>query len=197
MTKFKLLGLAGAAGVGKDTFFKIAQQIAAEEFNIELVRVSLGDKIKERLRDFIWNEFRFFSFTTIPEEKAIIRSIIVTYVEAMRSVWGENVFLKMVDDEVIQLISQKKVPVFTDIRYPTEFNWVKCNGGQIVYIDRIIQKNPLKIVPPANEAEARNNPILLKDRDYYFQWESCPDIDKLKEKYRPKFEEILKNSYFI
>lgn len=120
-----LIGLRGRKNSGKDTVYGLLLDLEPH-----LVRISTGDLIKEEVAAGYG-----VSVDCIEQHKEVFRLVLQGWGDARRALWGEDYFLKKHRERL--LIGQAvraPLAVFTDVRLPNEFHWVKSNGGVMVHI---------------------------------------------------------------
>jgi len=181
---FPPIGLAGAAGVGKDTLYTVMENVT-KEYNIKRYSMA-GDSIKKDLYDFLKYKINISSFTTNPTEKNIIRPMLVEYGRLMRNQTKGRYFINQLQSDPD--FGKDLIPVITDVRYAEyeqdELYWLKEEKkGLLVFLER-------EGINPANEFEEKNNFILKNNCNLYF------NIKNTKEYYSeliPIAKKILKN----
>lgn len=159
-----MIGISGLARSGKDTLSKCLKKIIEKEFECEVEIIHLADKLKSDLDKIISCNFNFQVFTEDNEEKELIRPILVAYGEAMKNKWGQDVWMKKLEKEMISR-KNKKFFIISDVRFDFEANYVKDNfDGSVIYIS----KNGNEM--PPNEVEAENDPKVRAVSDIIHHW---------------------------
>lgn len=184
----KLIGLAGNATVGKDTFCKLLT-----EANPDFKRFAFADFLKHEVSDILRHNFGLNVYNN--EDKIFARDFLVSWGHLRREQTEGKYFINLLEEEIRKVLFNRKyvVPVITDVRFATypydELNFVK-DTGILVYIDKYYQS--YDNVGPANEKEAYNNPILKQSADYLFEWQDCGgDYSIIKSKYFNKVKEFI------
>ena len=159
-----IIGICGNARCGKDTMADLIQEVLAD-IGIRSKKINLADSLKDELREFVDKTIGIDVFTADNEEKKIIRPLLVTWGTHVRrklnpNVWIEMAGAKMTDDCVY---------IVPDIRYSNEMEWLRNQNSYCIFIDRISDG---EIIPPANDEEAFNNPILKKNSDFQLAWQT-------------------------
>ena len=159
-----IIGICGNARCGKDTMADLIQEVLAD-IGIRSKKINLADSLKDELREFVDKTIGIDVFTADNEEKKIIRPLLVTWGTHVRrklnpNVWIEMAGAKMTDDCVY---------IVPDIRYSNEMEWLRNQNSYCIFIDRISDG---EIIPPANEEEAFNNPILKENSDFQLAWQT-------------------------
>lgn len=159
-----VIGICGNARCGKDTMAELIQEVLAD-INIKSKKINLADSLKEELREFVDSKIGIDVFTSDENEKKTIRPLLVT--------WGTHIRRKLNPNVWIELAEQKMIDdcvyIVPDIRYPNEMKWLRSQNGYCIFIDRIADG---EIIPPANEEEAANNPILKEKSDFQLAWQT-------------------------
>lgn len=174
-----VLGIAGLARSGKDTFFELTNSNRILDLPYE--KHSFADEVKEDLDDFIKSKFGFSAFTEIKSEKDVIRPLLVA--------WGTHVMRKLDQDHWIKKISNKLKPncinFITDVRYENECIWIKDRKmGKVIYLSR-------SGVKPPNEEEKINDPKIKALADKKLHWETFSNKNELKTAYGTICNSIL------
>ena len=165
-----IIGICGNARCGKDTMADLIQQVLSD-INIKSKKVNLADSLKDELRDFVDRTLGIDVYTDDTKEKTIIRPLLVTWGTHIRrkldpDIWIKKAFEKMTDQCVY---------IVPDIRFSNELEWLRQHKSYCIFIDRIDGET---IVPPANEEEKLNNPILKSESDFQLTWQTVGDENK-------------------
>jgi len=147
-----IIGLCGHARSGKDTFCELAKAFLSEK-EVGAARVAFADQLKKDLDELCRHKIGCSAFTDDPEEKKIIRPLLVTYgTDVMRKL-DENCWIDKLEKNLYLHQQMQLLPIVTDVRYPNEMEWVRKHNG-------------------ANKEEKVNNSILKKGADYRIMWPS-------------------------
>tara|TARA_Y100000766_G_C18916728_1_gene612181 strand:- start:9701 stop:10270 length:570 start_codon:yes stop_codon:yes gene_type:complete len=181
-----VIGLAGVAGSGKDTFYSVLSS------KIKANRFSLADKLKEEVRPWCWKHYGIDPLNCHRHEKELIRDFLVFHAKHMREKTNGRYWVDKIDDEVRS--STEKYKIITDIRYDDydndEVSWLKNElGGVLVHISMV--KGDGSLVQPANSEEARNNPKLIEKADYKIKWPYKSGYDDINVELSPYVEEFM------
>jgi len=166
-----IIGISGVARSGKDTLANGFVEIF-KQFGIKAKRYALADALKHECRNFLKKNIGINPFTTNDEEKKIIRPFLVFYGTEMRRKLDEDCWIKALE----KLRNDGEIMIVSDIRYENEAKWIKDNGGLLIHISRTL--NSGETVPPANEQEKINDPIVAGLSDPCFVWQTFGDLDK-------------------
>lgn len=163
----KIIGVAGCARSGKDTFFNILKKYIPE-----VEQVALAYELKKDLDDFVKSKIGISVFTDETKDKSLIRGLMVEYGKIKRQQTEGTYWTCLAQKKINEILRQDKVPVITDIRYDIypkdEFHWLKNdNNGILVHITRMFGDDG---IPPANEEESINNEKLKTKSDYSIRW---------------------------
>tara|TARA_B100000579_G_scaffold437980_1_gene470486 strand:- start:5578 stop:6168 length:591 start_codon:yes stop_codon:yes gene_type:complete len=169
----KIIGVAGVARAGKDTFFKYISECV----DVSISRIAFADELKKDLNNFMKAKAGISPFTNVTEEKNIIRPMLVAYGCMMRDISNGRYWVSKIDT----LIKQSYDPYFciTDVRFPNEVDYIQKNSGIVVHLSRLDENG--KTIPPANEEEEAQDPIIKEKADYCISWNTFDSDD---EKYK-------------
>jgi len=187
----KIIGLAGVAGAGKDTFFTLLSE------KISCKRYSLADELKAEVNEWTEKAYNINALTCTRLEKEIIRPFLVFHAGIRRTQTNGRYWIDKLDSKIDKVISPtpkkdgvivRDVPaelqVITDIRFDEydkdEIYWLKEElGGSLIHIS-MYKKDDKKIRDarlPANSDEAKNDPILKEKSDYLIEWPELSPFD--------------------
>ncbi len=167
----KVIGISAfAARSGKDTLAKCLQIILAEKGKPSVIR-SLATPLKDKTKDFIASEFGIDVFNCSDEEKNIIRPLLVAYGGGKRKQTKGKYWTRLMDEEIASL-DKDSIVIVPDIRYceyeGDEMEWLKSKGGKCFFVSLILENG--ERLPPPNEDEFRNGPLLEAAADYKIDW---------------------------
>lgn len=164
MNNPKLIGLCGLARSGKDTFFALAREYF-QNYDIKCIRFSFADALKYDVKDFLLEKVGISSFTEDDNQKEIIRDFLVAYGTKLMRRMDADYWIKKIQNQVKNSISNGFCPVITDVRYLNELEWAVNMGGTCIHLDRSGNQAP-------NEEEAENDPLLKMKCDYHLKWDN-------------------------
>ena len=154
---YKIIGIAGNAGSGKDTLGENFEKILADQ-GIKAQRLSFAFELRKSLDEFLIKETGISAFTKDKNEKNLIRPLLVC--------WGTDIMRKLNDNIWIEKIEPSllndHVNIITDLRFPNELKWIKKNNGFSLLIKR-------DGINPANEYEKLHNENMAQDVDLEFE----------------------------
>ena len=109
----KIIGISGVARSGKDTLCNLISRYLSEK-NIESQRIALADKLKDDLKDFLLEKFSINILSPTPEEKTLLRPILVSYGKVKRSLTKGKYWTSMLEDHLDTLKKEKVVAIIDD-----------------------------------------------------------------------------------
>ena len=192
LNNVNLIGIAGVAGSGKDTFAEIIKKVF-ESNGFEVNCLSFAKKLKEEVAEVSKNMYGIDTTNCTREEKNLIRPLLLAHGAIMREKTKGQYWI----DGIKDLVSNDKINIITDVIFCEyecdEVDWILSNNGIVVHITRFFEENGERIyISPDNEYEKRNNKILKNRANYSFSWPT--DISK-QIKYSNKFFEWLVKNY--
>ena len=187
-----LIGIAGVAGSGKNTFAEIIKKVF-ESNGFEVNCLSFAKKLKEEVAEVSKDMYGIDTTNCTREEKNLVRPLLLAHGAIMREKTKGQYWI----DGIKDLVSNDKINIITDVRFCEyecdEVDWIQSNNGIVVHITRFFEENGERIyISPDNEYEKRNNKILKNRANYSFSWPT--DISK-QIKYSNKFFEWLVKNY--
>lgn len=163
----KIVLLTGYAKNGKDFLFKLLD----EKYPLKFTRYAFADALKDDLKDFLWSKTKLDVWNLTGETKDKIRPLLVAYGCMQRDLgdglhWVRKVEQQMwAGDEAYH-----NIPVITDCRFLNELLYFKEKHETfVVKVSRTING---QLVPPPNEEEARNQPLVDQYVDHHIVWET-------------------------
>ena len=192
LNNVNLIGIAGVAGSGKDTFAEIIKKVF-ESNGFEVNCLSFAKKLKEEVAEVSKDMYGIDTMNCTREEKNLVRPLLLAHGAIMREKTKGQYWI----DGIKDLVSNDKINIITDVRFCEyecdEVDWIQSNNGIVVHITRFFEENGERIyISPDNEYERRNNKILKNRANYSFSWPT--DISK-QIKYSNKFFRWLVKNY--
>jgi len=188
----EMIGLTGVARSGKDTFYSILKKYL-EEKGIKSQRLAFADALKNELYDFTKDKFKIDLLDCTPENKEIVRPLMVAYGKCRRIQTEGKYWTSTIQPKINQSIANNIVPIVTDVRYieykEDEYSWLKSHNGILIHISRKLDDG--SFVQPANIEEKSNDNKLKAVSDISIVWETCQDVNFLYE----LMQKQLKNVY--
>lgn len=161
-----IIGLSGNARSGKDLLCELLSK------QTKVTRLALADELKSNMRDFLISSFGVDPTDCSPQDKEVIRPLLVAYGGVRRKQSKGKYWTSRLTEKATRF-SKDSLVVITDIRYDEyeedELFWLKkILGGQLVFIKRKFSDGTYN--PPANSDERTNNKKLFKKADYINEW---------------------------
>lgn len=180
------IGISGNARVGKNLFCSLVR----ERINKSSFEYSIAGLLKNELKDFIWKNYQIDVFNCSPEDKELIRPLLVFHGKIRRKQTNGRYWIDNLDSFIHK--RECDVKMISDVRFDEyeqdEVYWVKnVLKGVLVHIKAYRKEgNELIFTKPANQEEADNEKKLFLKSDYWLEWEYCngdysklyPAIDK-------------------
>lgn len=173
----KMLGVAGLARSGKDTFYRLLSQ------RMETVRFAMADILKEEIQESISALYGIDVFHCSTEEKNLIRPMLVAHGKIRRDLSEGRYWYEALDKAIYEDREKigNKLVVITDIRFAAfkedEVSWLRRNNGLLIHLKKYHAKDGvLSYDAPPNEEERVNDPKLHELADYKIEW---PDFNKI------------------
>lgn len=181
------IGVSGFATAGKDTFFTLFERYLGK-YNLKVKRYALADRLKEDMDPFLKEKFGISAWTKNPEEKKLIRPLLVEYGRTHRLKSQGTYWTGLVTPLVKESLARGEIPVLTDIRYAQyqqdEIHWLKSLGGKLVYVARCQYVGGVKEwIDAPNKDEATNDPFLRNNAQVTIGWDTYDNIDVIPEKF--------------
>jgi hypothetical protein len=194
------LGIAGAATVGKDTYYRLLKQICSEEFGVNVIRFALADSLKSDLYSLILYKYGVDIFNCSTEDKNKVRHLLVSHARVMRQNTKGRYWIEKLQSEIDEYKKSenfKPSDIFcvTDIRHfeylKDEVVWIKEeNKGVLIYVEKYFSDG--SICNPANDDESRNDPALREHCDYLLRWMHGSDEQALKISVKESIDNLIK-----
>lgn len=194
------LGIAGAATVGKDTYYRLLKQICSEEFGVNVIRFALADSLKNDLYSLILYKYGVDIFNCSTEDKNKVRHLLVSHARAMRQntngrYWIDKLQSEIEDYKKSENFKPSDIFCVTDIRHfeylKDEVVWLKEeNKGVLIYVEKYFSDG--SICNPANADESRNDPALREHCDYLLRWMHGSDEQTLKISVKKSVDNLIK-----
>jgi hypothetical protein len=190
----KVLGLSGVARSGKDTFAAILENILTSKGKT-VRKIALADPLKSDCDAFLKTNLNISAFTQVPDEKILIRPMLVWYGDAQRRRTNGRYWVDLAS-KVIEN-SNFDYYIITDVRYGAyekdELYWLKSEwNGKLCHIkkynimyDVSSGSSTKEYVAPANEHEKINDPRINAGAHYRIEWRDVggmPTVELLNNK---------------
>lgn len=178
-----IIGISGVATAGKDTLYKLLEKKLLNK-NIITKRIALADQLKIDLEPFIKNYIGIDILNASPEEKKMVRGLMVVYGKIKRAQTQGRHWTSIAQKQIDECLNNKIVPIITDIRYSEykedELFWLKeRNKGFLIHVTRINSDG--LVIPPANLEERKNNPLIKRSADFKIKWRTRPNLEEIEK----------------
>lgn len=188
----KIIGVAGVAGSGKDTFSdNLLKYLFNNSESFVGMRRAFADALKAELYDFILSKYGIVSFTKDAEEKEIIRPLFISYGNFKRKQTKGRYWIEQLHSSLKHLFKQIDLLVISDLRFAEydydEINYIKDNNGIIVYIEK---KDNGLIKPGYDITEDTNNTKIKANADEIITWgnNSQDEIQSIVKEFALKYK---------
>lgn len=207
----KVIGIAGFARCGKDTFVNIAINILKRN-NYTPIRFAFADTLKDEVECMLkQNKFATTVYTDDTAAKSLIRPLMVWWgcqrrTESQGMYWvnevNEQIQALVNDAHVGGASSDNLVALISDVRFPNEAKWVQETWkGNVIHL----KKWQMKELPVAhdirkvydsapNEEEAKNDPMVEDLADVRTEWESQGIKNMLEASAIPVLQNVVLNA---
>ena len=174
-----IIGIAGYARTGKDTFGSILIK-ELNKIGLSAKKLSLAFELKSDLDSFLTDKFGISAFTEDTKEKNFIRPLLICYGTELMRKKDPEYWIKKMQKTIDFNNNCGIISVVCDIRFLNEASWLRKNGGILVHLKRLGMN-------PADKNEKENDSSLREVSDFPINWES------FTEDYISKCEPIVKN----
>tara|TARA_Y100001938_G_scaffold149142_1_gene235013 strand:- start:122 stop:730 length:609 start_codon:yes stop_codon:yes gene_type:complete len=177
--KYTNIGLSGVAGCGKNTVAGIIGKLL-QRLDLPYRELSIANNLKKELSSASKDLYGIDSFNCTREEKDLIRPFLVAHGEIKRKLSNGRHWV----DQVTSELTPEKINIITDVRFneyeKDEVYWVKNEiNAVLIHISQFREENNKRIfLPPANEAEAKNDPLVKREADFILNWPREKDATK-------------------
>ncbi len=220
----KVIGVAGMARAGKDTFVKIAIELLRKN-GYNATRVAFADKLKEEVENMLkQNRFSATSYTDDVQAKNLIRHLLVWWgCQRRYETDGGLYWVNEVDKQIRRLQEDllrtgacegKEIVLVSDVRFPNEVKWIQSNwDGSVIHLKRFSpnwvrggQDNSDEFLvkeydKAPNEEEAKQDPLVQELADVKTEWESkqkatAEDASSIPDLQKVVWDALNKTKFF-
>ena len=169
--KYTNIGLSGVAGCGKNTVASIISKLL-QRLDLPHWELSIANNLKKELSSASKDLYGIDSFNCTREEKDLIRPFLVAHGEIKRKLSNGRHWV----DQVTSELAPEKINIITDVRFneyeKDEVYWVKNEiNAVLIHISQFREENNKRIfLPPANQAEVKNDPLVKREADFILNW---------------------------
>jgi len=177
--KYTNIALSGVAGCGKNTVACIIGKLL-QRLDLPYREFSIAKNLKKELSSASKDLYGIDSFNCTREEKELIRPFLVAHGEIKRKLSSGRHWV----DQVTSELAPEKINIITDVRFneyeKDEVYWVKNEiNAVLVHISQFHEENNKRIfLPPANQAENKNDPLVKREADFILNWPQEKDETK-------------------
>lgn len=180
-----VIGIGGVARAGKDTFAAILEDILKKRGKT-VRKIALADPLKAHCDEFLQKNLNISAFTQVPDEKVLIRPMLVWYGDAQRKRTGGRYWVELASKTINE--TDFDYYIVTDVRYDVydrdELYWLKNEwNGKLCHIRKYntvydfgSNSHVREYVPPANDHEKANDPKIRAGAHHRVEW---LDVGKL------------------
>ena len=183
----KIIGISGNARSGKDSLCKVISDCLQSD-GLKAHRLAFADEVKREVDDLLKNTVGISAFTDDTKEKNIIRPVLVFWGTEFRGAMNQNVW---VDKVIEQMTDPEVVYIVTDVRFIYEAEALKERGAHMIHLQRF--NGSRQIIPPANDYEAKNNPILHLMCDQTISWNGLTTHEERLDFINKHYYNTIKN----
>jgi hypothetical protein len=163
MNNNTLIGLTGFATSGKDTFYKLC----AEKIGPDIChRYAFADILKDECDPFLLEHVGISAHTSDPEQKELIRPLLVTYGTHIRRKLDQNCWINKLHKKIVKDNMHNSFLFITDVRFENEALWIKKSGGIVFNINR-------EGIGPANPDEEEQGHLM---KPHFFDSITWPTV---------------------
>lgn len=129
----KIIGLSGKKRAGKDTVYKVAADILADQKkNTRVGRVGFADAVKHEV-----SEITGFRMDFIEKHKDDFRSLLQVWgTDFRRKFFGSDYWVEQMDEVIRSSEDHYDFLFITDVRFDNEAEFITQQGGVIVKVER-------------------------------------------------------------
>jgi len=208
--KFKVVGVSGLSGAGKDLFYELCSK-ELEKKNAITCRIGLADELKRECRKALKSMYNIDPVSCTREEKNKIRKHLVFHGLLRREESNGQYWTSKADNRIRTLKRNctinkiiNSVCFVTDIRFrqynPDETDWIKSrHKGLLIHLRKtvgtIVHTNgtiETMYERPVNKHEEENDPKLMETADVCIEWPCCGGNERLiKEHLEPTIKKFI------
>ena len=159
-----IIGIAGYARTGKDTFGSILIK-ELKNVGLSAKKLSLAFELKSDLDSFLTQKFDISAFTEDPKEKNFIRPLLICYGTDLMRKKDPEYWIKKLQKTIDINNNHGIISAVCDIRFVNEASWLKRNGGILIHLQR-------DGIVPADKNEEHNDALLREASDFPIDWKS-------------------------
>lgn len=167
-----LISLSGTKQVGKNT---LANLLCGLDQRMQ--QFSFASRLKEDLSALLMDNFQIDSFTEVPEEKELVRPILISYGCAWRSLdpdhWANVVISRI---KLLERSGADFIPIICDNRFSNETRLLReAYKDKFLHID--ISRSD---APPPTDEELKHFEAVRDAADYHLNWGNNTPAERLE-----------------
>ena len=159
-----IIGIAGYARTGKDTFGSILIK-ELNKIGLSAKKLSLAFELKSDLDSFLIDKFGISAFSEDPKEKNFIRPLLICYGTDLMRKKDPEYWIKKIQKTIDLNNNSGIISVVCDIRFVNEAACLRNSGGVLAHLKRAG-------IGPADKNENENEKALREISDFPINWES-------------------------
>lgn len=156
-----LIGLTGMARSGKDTAGVMLEQIGLTHGDV-LCRYSFAEPMKTMLKSVFGDHFHEGDRSGICPESGVSYR---TMMQTLGTEWGRSLnpqlWVNLVEKRWKQDAANGCGTILTDVRFDSEAQWIKMNGGVIIKVVRAGDEGELQGGVPGHASEVGIKPMYV------------------------------------
>lgn len=175
----KLIAAVGKCRVGKDLLGKLISE------RMDCSLFSFAKLLKDEVRECVLSLSGIDVWNCSPEQKEDLRPLLVWMGCLKREQTNGTYWIDALDRQIHEKLDKikGKTVFITDCRFPNEGEWIKNNGGVLVYVDKytidIVDGKPVeRFAPYPNAEEEKNTPLVRAMCDYEILWPDMAALNK-------------------
>ena len=171
--KYKNIGIGGVAGCGKNTVANIIIKLL-QRMGLPYRALSIAKNLKKEVSCVSRELYGIDSTNCTRKEKDIIRPFLVSHGEIKRNLSNGRHWVEKITEE----LAPEKINIITDVRFnkyeKDEVFWLKEEiNGVLIHVSRYEEVEGARVfMPPANDTERVNDPLVKRDADFKFYWKT-------------------------
>lgn len=166
--KYKVIGITGTRGVGKDTLFRLLN-----ELDPRFTRFAFADKLKSDLFQLVFTQFGYDMNHLTSEQKEVVRHLLIGYGMSWRAADPLH-WVKEVADQ-INTKNLEVIPFITDFRFENEVKYFQERYGNEFFLINLKRQNG----PEPTEEEKRNFEKVEKMANWALMWGDNTEKEQL------------------
>lgn len=140
-----IIGISGKSGAGKDTSAIFIKQIIESKSNKEVIKLSFAKPLKKFISNYfgytydeievLKNSNEYLKDISFKGEPVTMRQLLQLTAEEFKNLYGKDFWLNRLKP-LIDFNNTNKIYIITDVRFENEYDFLKDNGGIMLYVIR-------------------------------------------------------------